>query len=326
MKIEKIIFLILFLLTHNYLFSQSFFSQFYSSPLTINPANTGEFFGDYRIGGLYRSEKNSSGVISKATFYYDGRILPSTLPEYDKLAIGTAFLSEKDIFNGIKNSYFLVSVAYHKSLDEEGLQQLGAGFQANYSTKKIEPPVLIFEDQLRAWINSGFSTMNPFIKRININYIDINAGLNYQGLINKNLLNVGISVLHANRPSRSFDGGEFSLSPQPIFHIGLESPIANKNKLYSAFIISAKNKKVDELYFSCIYQVKINESNYKISSGVLFRKSTLNGNAIIPTLGMKFNNFLLNMAYDINVSSRTNTQKGALEVGMIFIGRKVPKK
>ena len=32
------------------------FSQFFSSPLTLNPAFTGKFFGTYRVAGNYRNQ------------------------------------------------------------------------------------------------------------------------------------------------------------------------------------------------------------------------------------------------------------------------------
>jgi hypothetical protein len=34
----------------------SHFSQFFSSPLTLNPAFTGKFFGTYRVAGNYRNQ------------------------------------------------------------------------------------------------------------------------------------------------------------------------------------------------------------------------------------------------------------------------------
>ena len=99
MKIKKIIAFMLFLLTHKHLVSQNFISKFYTSPLIINPANTGKFLGDYRIRGVYRNEKNAISQNSKASFFYDSRILPKALPKNDRLAVGGAMLSEKDIFN-----------------------------------------------------------------------------------------------------------------------------------------------------------------------------------------------------------------------------------
>ncbi|MBC7868400.1 MAG: type IX secretion system membrane protein PorP/SprF, partial [Gloeobacteraceae cyanobacterium ES-bin-316] len=39
--------------------AQSRFSQFYSNPLLINPANTGRFDKTYRLGGSFRRELNT---------------------------------------------------------------------------------------------------------------------------------------------------------------------------------------------------------------------------------------------------------------------------
>ena len=44
------------------------FSQFYASPLTLNPAATGDFKGDWRINNIYRKQWNaiSPGYMTNA--------------------------------------------------------------------------------------------------------------------------------------------------------------------------------------------------------------------------------------------------------------------
>lgn len=330
MKVKNVVILIPLLLVHEYLLSQNFFSQFYSSPLTVNPANTGKFLGDYRIGGVGRSGNNGLSLNnSKASFFCDTRILTSALPVKDKLAIGVAALSEKNTFYGIKNSYLLLSLAYHKGLDEDGLQQLSVGFQVNYSHRLVEPAALIFEDQLMNLASSGFVVINPDPnKEININYLDFNIGFGYQNVFNdKNILTVGVSVFHTNRPSRTFNGTKFTLSPQGCVQMGLENTVDDRTKLYFAIIISsASEKKVGDLFLSCMYQTKINESNYKICLGGSYRRNELRGAAFVPCLALDYNHFVLSMSYDTDISSKTTSQRGGFEVGMIYIGRKHVKK
>lgn len=176
------------------LFSQKFSSKFYTSPIIVNPANTGRFLGDYRVGGVSRTEKNALYQDITSSFSLDLRILKPALLEQDKLAVGIAALSETDRYFGLKNSYFLISLAYFKGLDEEDLQQLGIGFQTNVSTKRLEPPSLIFEDQLMRWASTGFAGAFSERKVMAVNYVDFNAGLSYQNIIN--YIEVGIYLLH----------------------------------------------------------------------------------------------------------------------------------
>jgi hypothetical protein len=48
------------------------FSQFFSSPLTLNPAFTGKFFGAYRVMGNYRNQwPTINNAFTTATFAAD---------------------------------------------------------------------------------------------------------------------------------------------------------------------------------------------------------------------------------------------------------------
>lgn len=308
--------------------SQIIFSQYYSSHL-INPANVGNFFGDYRIGGLHRNETNASSKANiKSTFFCDTRILKSALPENEKLALGGSFFSEGNPVDGIKNNYLLLTMAYHKALNESGDQNLSIGFQTNISNKRIKPPMFVFEDQLKSWGNSGFSITNPFqSKLININYFDFNVGLTYQGRINQtNLITIGLSIFHANHPTQSFDGGEFDLPPQGGIQLTSEKLMPNNSKLFSSFILRGSNiNKVEEVIAGCIYQSKISKSNYTINAGTSFRKNTISGNAIIPSIGLGYRHVQLNISYDANISKQTSKLGNALEVGMVFLGMRIPK-
>ena len=50
-------YILLILLSSGFVHSQDIhFSQYYFSPLSLNPANTGDFLGDYRIAMNYRSQ------------------------------------------------------------------------------------------------------------------------------------------------------------------------------------------------------------------------------------------------------------------------------
>ena len=56
------------------------FSQFFSSPLTLNPAFTGKFFGDYRVMGNYRNQwPTINNAFTTATIAADFHILQNSI-------------------------------------------------------------------------------------------------------------------------------------------------------------------------------------------------------------------------------------------------------
>ena len=60
------------------------FSQFFASPLTLNPALTGKFDGVYRVAGNYRDQwPTINNAFVTKTVSFDAGILKNRLPEID---------------------------------------------------------------------------------------------------------------------------------------------------------------------------------------------------------------------------------------------------
>lgn len=325
MKLKILIWIISLLLLNNNGFSQNGFSQFFGAPLEINPSNTGRFLGDFRFGGIYRNQPERTSTSSRYSFFTDISFLSSKLTENDRMAIGISALGEKDDFNGIKNTNLLVSASYFKSLNEDGTEKLGAGFQIGFGQKRIAPPLLVFEDQMMAWFHNGFRGINPFERKIiDIRYLDLNVGLTYQKLINSiNSLVIGISVMHINSPSRNDGDVVFSLLPELSFQFEFEKQVGTGNKVSFALIANDLTNKntLNDYYVSCIYQTVINDSKYKLNMGCLYRKDYQFLSSIVPLIGIKYEHFNLNFSYDISVANQTTYKRGGLEAGLIFIGR-----
>ena len=65
------------------------FSQFFASPLTLNPALTGKFNGVLRVAGNYRNQwPDINNAFITTTVSIDGGILRNRLPENDTWGIG----------------------------------------------------------------------------------------------------------------------------------------------------------------------------------------------------------------------------------------------
>jgi len=136
------------------------FSQFFASPLTLNPALTGKFDGVYRVAGNYRNQwPTINNAFTTYTASFDAGILKSRIPEYDQFGIGVLGFAD-DAGNGVlKNNALGLSLAYHKALDENGFHQLGVGFQGAYVGKRLDVTKVTFEDQLTP---SGFTQAREF--------------------------------------------------------------------------------------------------------------------------------------------------------------------
>ena len=305
------------------------FSQFFASPLTLNPALTGKFSGVFRAAGNYRNQwPNINNAFITSTISLDGSILHDKLPETDLWGLGLMVMTDKT-GNGILNSnYVALSTSYHKALDEDGLNQLGIGFQGTYASKRLDGTKLNFEDELDQ--QGGWTIPSAEIidgSQISLSYFDFNAGALFNGSSNgANNYYLGASVYHINRPKESFTGnGQYTLHPRVTVHGGGSFPLSSANSMnYIHFsgLFSQQANAVD-FVFGGAWSVNLNNNdtdpiNLYLGTWARFNNLT---DAIIPYVGLDFGPFTLGMSYDINVSSLKSASEsvGGIEVSLIYI-------
>lgn len=305
------------------------FSQFFVSPLTLNPALTGKFNGDFRIAGNYRDQWPSiSKAFITSTASLDMPILRGRISELDTWGVGILAMTDKTA-NGILSTNLLsVTTAYHKGLDEDGLHQVGIGFQATYNTKRLDGTKLNFEDELDqfgGWsIPSGEVINNQML---NLSYFDVSAGFLYNGSTDGfNNFYLGASAYHLNKPRESFTGDVFyTLNQRYTVHAGGAIPLGDATRtIFLSSLFShqagANNIVIGGAVGFALNDEPDNPSNF--FAGMWTRFNNVN-DAIIPYVGLEFNGFRLGASYDVNISSlKTASQsRGGLEVSLIFIKR-----
>ena len=299
------------------------FSQFFSSPLTLNPALTGKFFGDYRISGNYRNQWPSiNNAFTTATASADFHIFQNRIANNDTWGLGVVGYNDNSSNGAVKFNYASLSTAYHKGLDEDGNNQLGGGFQVTYSNMLINTANLTFEDQLTS---NGFTRVSSEVfngATLNSNYIDVNAGLIYNGSSSeRNNFYLGISMYHINRPIQNFTGAQFALNPRTTFHGGGYFPLGQSTTLHLNALQMFQGGASETMVGAAI-QLTATPDVSKPTS--LYFGTWLRFNdAIIPYLGLEFNDYRLGLSYDYNSSSlKTASQnKGGIELSLIYIHR-----
>jgi type IX secretion system PorP/SprF family membrane protein len=305
------------------------FSQFFVSPLTLNPALTGKFNGDFRIAGNYRDQWPSiSKAFITSTVSFDLPILRASISELDTWGVGVLAMTDKTANGILSTNLISITTAYHKGLDEDGLHQLGIGFQATYNTKRLDGTKLNFEDELDQFGGWTIPSGEPINDRmLNLDYFDVSAGILYNGSTDGyNNFYLGASAYHLNKPRESFTGDIFyTLNQRYTIHAGGAIPIGDATRtVYLSSLYShqagANNIVLGGAMGFALNDEPDNPSNF--FAGVWTRFNNVN-DAIIPYLGLEFNGFRLGASYDVNISSlKTASQsRGGLEVSLIFIKR-----
>jgi type IX secretion system PorP/SprF family membrane protein len=305
------------------------FSQFFVSPLTLNPALTGKFNGNVRVAGNYRDQwPDISKAFVTSTISVDLPILRGQISELDTWGVGLMAMTDKTANGVLSGNFISLTTAYHKGLDEEGLQQIGVGFQGTYSNKRLDGTKLNFLDELDQ--NGGWTVPSSEAidnRQVNTAYFDVAVGALYNGSTDGyDNYYLGVSAYHLNRPKESFTGDIFyQLSPRVTFNAGGAIPLADRTRtLYLSSMLSRQAGATNVMAGGAGgFLLNDDEENpTSFYAGAWARFSNVN-DAIIPYIGLEYNGFRFGASYDINVSSlKTASQsKGGIEISIIYIKR-----
>lgn len=299
------------------------FSQFFASPLTLNPAYTGKFDGTFRVAGNYRNQwPTINNAFTTATASVDFGIIQNRLPEFDTWGIGIMGLNDQSGNKILNNNFLSFSTAYHKALDENGYHTLTVGFQGTYANKRLDVSKATFEDMLQA---DGFTgtTREDFANNtsnINLNYFDVNAGLLYSGTTDGyNNFYLGVSTYHINRPKESFTGGNYILNPRLTVHGGGYVPVGRITTLHTSFI-HQRQAGASETVAGAALAFKLNDdedTETALYTGLWYRFK----DAFIPYVGIEFAGLRIGYSYDVNNSSlnTASNSRGGNEISLIYV-------
>ncbi len=314
------------------------FSQFFTSPLTLNPALTGKFDGVFRVAGNYRNQWPSiNNAFTTATASFDVNILRNHIPEFDQFGVGVLVLNDKSANGALQNNYVALSTSYHKALDENGFHQVGLGFQGAWINQRFDRTKVTFEDELttNGWMPMTSSeTFNQ--SQLSVSLFDASVGAFYNGTTNGiNNIYFGTSIYHVNQPRQSFQNAQYFLRSRITLQAGGMLPLNGGNALHISGLHSMQQGAYNTV-FGAAYMLNLSHTGFSLSSadrsayddfretnlyaGLWTRLNNVN-DALIPYVGLEWHDLRFGFSYDVNVSSLKpgSNLKGGAEISLIYI-------
>jgi type IX secretion system PorP/SprF family membrane protein len=297
------------------------FSQFFNSPLTTNPANTGFLpDADYRIGVNYRNQWSSvmSVPYKTSSIFGDAQVLRDKL-ENGWLGIGGVILSDVAGSGSLRSTKVYGSLAYHQQLGLSSL--LSAGFNLGWANKRIDVTKLKFPDQFDGkFFNNPVTAVT--LTNTSVSYLDVQAGMNYAYFPQENIyINAGYSIHHINRPKETFFNDNTNAGRIPMRHIGFLNAMlkVNDRVIINPNAYFTTQAKATELVFGLNGNYNLSEYGEKQLIGGLYYRL---GDAVAPMAGFELNGFRFMYSYDVTLSSlnKFNGYRGASEISIIKKG------
>ncbi len=315
---KKFIFILYALVSINVVSAQSYhFSQFFSTPLLTNPANTGFTEGPYRFASNIRTQGTSGNTFFTGYVSADVSALRNHLPLGSKAGLGMYIMNDHSLNSAIQNNTIGLSAAYSVGLDPYGENSFGLGIQATYTQRKIDYSKLNFESQFGP---SGFDPSLPVGEPLDYSSkqaFDVNAGVNYNWMVDDKSVFAGISVYNILSHNENLVGDEYKLPRRFTFQAGAQLPINDYGNIYTS-LTAISQAKANEVTFGGAVGIKLPTTADKseLLGGVWYRL----GDALIPYIGYQRNSFQVGLSYDYTVSAlRTSAQiKNGYELTLIY--------
>lgn len=310
------------------------FSQFYASPLTLNPALTGNFNGFYRITGIYRNQypglSSNRPVFSTPSVSVDLSLLREKIKK-GALGVGIVFFNDQQNGKTFNQNQILVSLAYNMGFGPKNKMQLGLGLQGGLAMTKMDFSKFEFNDGF----NSDLSYNSSY------NGETFNSGNRMKGVFNAGLFfkydfytgmrfYTGYSFNNATNYKQDFLANSTQTYRLPFRHT-----------LHGGFEFEYKDKVVFIPGYLFMYQQKANETNFGLTAGIHVikdpaKRATLflglwnrinNQYTLIPKVGFEYKGFRAGFAYDVHLARQYKDHKNiggqlpqGFEITLSYIG------
>jgi len=302
------------------------FSQFFSSPLNVNPALTANINSDWRAITNYRSQwMGAQSPYTTGTISYDSKILQNKnayLEENNFLGLGGMLMFDRALGGVAKSTFASINLSYNiKIIDGTSKHRLGAGFGATYGRRFVDYSRLDFEDQYTGFgFNTNLPTGETALSDMK-GYVSVNTGLTYSISSDNSNFDIGIAAFHVNKPRQTFLQDENQrLVLRKVAHANFETYLNDRTILNTNTIYQLQGS---AKYFSAGAGVGYYLGDDKgpiINAGLWYWAE----NGFVPYVGLAINNFQFGLTYDITTSSLSDAARkpGSIELSIILRGSK----
>lgn len=307
------------------------YTQFFNSPLTLNPALTGLVNGQYRIGLMYRNQWFSA--VNNGFFnspYQTPSIsfdMPIELKNRDVVGIGALILYDEAGSGSISTFTAQISGSYIKHLGAEGKHQISVGFQVGFTQTKVNSSDIRFasqyqENQFNPNISSGVGLVPG------VYYANLNAGLLYYGQLSDLLgLYAGGCIFNTTVPKIDLAANQAGQNLQLRGNLtaGLNLTFKRRYHLLPSVLWmrqSVENQLNTGLGFGYDINMRAN-----ITLGIYNRVNDLldhyhQADAAIGYAAFQYKGFKLGVSYDFTIAKLAtgNPGTGGIEISLMYVG------
>ena len=299
------------------------FTQFWTSPAYINPANAGVFDGNFRLAGIQRTQWFAIG--NPYVTFLGGLDAPVYRNNKNKYLIGASgqFLFDRAGDSKYSTYQGIFGVSGTKIFGKRSEHHIGLGISLGFSQRTIDYSALYFDEQFQ---NGAFNPDHTISETFGVEsffFMDIGFGVLWIWNINDRLnLKVNLSATHLNIPNQSLNSGViYKINPKTYMSASVPV-LLGKKFILEPIVFYSFQKKYQELMLGCLGSYPLNY-DLKLNGGLLYRTK----DAFVLQFGLGWQQLQVNFAYDLTLSKLQNANqvRGGPEIAVSWIFKKVTK-
>jgi type IX secretion system PorP/SprF family membrane protein len=292
-----VIFLVLLIISP---FAQSqdvHLTQYYTSNISLNPAYTGNFYGDLRMVANFRSQWGQvSSPIKTSFFSFEKRIL-KRFP--DEIGLGVLFANDQVSAYNLHTNKMIISGSYQRAFNKNIVR---VGLQTGLVFRSINIGSQTFPDQ---W-NYPLGVYDPSVPNGENNiknsriYGNFSLGAAWTRRFGAAKVTAGYGLFNLNTPRDGFVPTKRGLPFRHVFNTSVVYSLSAKTNVTPHILYMRTAKATDFIGGANLtYMMK---EHMGILFGTGYRGSALNSDAIIGTTGLIYNRFQFGFSLDLTVS------------------------
>lgn len=296
-------------------------SQFYTSPLNLNPALTGIFNGDYRAALNLRSQWSVNDLVKYQTVAFNGdmKFAPKDPEAKGFWSAGMLFNYDQAGDSRLNLAHLGLSGSYTHALNNRNLVSLGG--LIGFAQRRFRTEDLLWDNN---WNGNSVDPDRPVMEdfsNTSNGFMDLSAGVNYRWQkTTRTFLNAGIGWFHINEPDQTF----FSQSTTQVLDSRYAlSLLSSFQLLYNLDLLvhglMQFQSEYEELTLGGYGRIHINQDRGKELALLVGFGGRLN-DAWVPKMAIEYRNWYVGVSYDITNSpfNEARSRQGGLEVSAIY--------
>ncbi|MEO1436212.1 MAG: PorP/SprF family type IX secretion system membrane protein [Bacteroidota bacterium] len=297
------------------------FSQFYNTPLWLNPALTGVMNHDMRFIANYRNQWATIGEpFQTAAVSVDANILAG-FSEDDFFGVGLFIMNDMAGDSEFRDMQAQLSASYSKALGPDQNIYLSFGGQFGFGQRRINTAALTFDSQFDGDVIDPTIGSGELLNGGSRTYLDASAGLSFFIIPTEgSSVLFGGSIAHLNEPEVGFlEGGSDKLFRRYTAHASAEVPANDQLTLIPQAVLLAQGPAV-QVNMGLLARYHFGDRDEPLSAAITVGTTHRFNDAQVILLRYDYGPLGISASYDVNISTLAEATNGVggPEIALIY--------